>query len=77
MRQSEKDLINAYIYNNYVRLEEKVTNLQKNLRFRRIDLVDCYELSLAIQEFDTFKEVTSHIRILLKLGVNENADTKE
>ena len=41
--------------------------LQSNIRFRRIDPIDCTELMLAVQEFETFKEVTKHIRILLKL----------
>ena len=68
MRQREKDLISAYIYNNYVRLENHVHTLQNNLRFRRIDVVDCIELACALQEFDTFKEVTSHIRALLKIN---------
>jgi hypothetical protein len=71
MRQSEKDLISQYIYNNYCRLEANVSTLQSNLRFRRVDVVDCIELACAIQEFDTFKEVTKHIRILLKIGVEK------
>ena len=68
MRQTEKDLLTAYIYNNYVRLEDQLTTLQNNLRFRKVDVVDCVELLCAKQEFDTFKEVTGHIRLLLKLN---------
>lgn len=67
MRQSEKDLISAYIYNNYVRLENQLYTLKNNVRFRNIDIADLMELICAKQEFETFKEVTSHIRILLKL----------
>lgn len=67
MRQSEKDLISEYLYNNYCRLEEHCSTLQNNLRFRRIDMVDCIELACALQEFETFKEMSGHIRILLKL----------
>lgn len=67
MRQSEKDLISEYLYNNYCRLEENVKTLQNNLRFRKIDIVDCFELAMAIQEFETFKEIMKHIRILFKL----------
>ena len=67
MRQSEKDLISAYIYNNYVRLENQLHTLQNNVRFRNIDVADLMELICAKQELETFKEVTSHIRILLKL----------
>lgn len=68
MRQNEKDLITRYIYNNRVRLENNVHQLQSNIRFRNIDLVDCIDLMLAQQELETFKEVTKHIRLLLKLN---------
>lgn len=68
MRQSEKDLLSQYIYNNYVRLESNLNTLQNNIRFRRIDVVDCMEYICALQEFETFKEVTKHIRILLKIN---------
>lgn len=71
MRQNEKDLISAYIYNNYVRLEDHVNTLQNNIRFRKIDVIDCVELICAIQEFETFKEVTGHIRLLLKINEKE------
>ena len=67
MRQNEKDIISEYIYNNYCRLEERCHTLQNNLRFRHIDIVDCIELACALQEFETFKEVSNHFRILLKL----------
>lgn len=78
MRQNEKDLITRYIYNNRVRLENNVHQLQSNIRFRNIDTVDCIELLLAKQELDTFKEVTNHIRLLLKLNERneENVDTE-
>lgn len=66
MKQSEKDLLWAYMYNNYVRLESNLNTLQNNIRFRRIDVADCMEYICALQEFETFKEVTKHIRILLK-----------
>lgn len=67
MRQGEKDLLCAYIYNNYVRLESNIHQLQNNIRFRHVDVADCMEYICALQEFETFKEVTKHIRILLKL----------
>ena len=67
MRQNEKDIISQYIYNNYVRLENNLHTLQNNIRYRKIDTVDCIELMLAQQEFDTFKEVTKHIMLLLKI----------
>lgn len=79
MRQSEKDLICKYIYNNRVRLENNVHQLQANIRFRNIDTVDCIELMLAQQELETFKEITKHIRLLLKLNERtvENVDSEK
>lgn len=74
MRQGEVKLLCAYIYNNYCRLESNVKTLQSNIRFRRIDPVDCFELMLATQEFETFKEVTKNIRILLKLDESGGFD---
>lgn len=79
MRQSEKDLISKYIYNNRIRLENNVHQLQSNIRFRNIDTVDCIELMLAQQELETFKEITKHIRLLLKLNERtvENVDSEK
>lgn len=67
MKQTEKDIINMYIYNNTIRLEDNVKQLQNNIRYRRIDTIDCIELLIAQQELETFKEVTKHIKMLLKL----------
>lgn len=72
MRQNEKDLICQYIYNNYVMLESELNTLRNNLRFRNIDVADCMEYICLLQRFETFKEVTGHIRVLLKL--NESGD---
>lgn len=71
MTKLEKDLICSYIYNNYVRLEDNIITLQNNIRFRKVDVADCMEYICALQEFETFKEVTKHIRLLLKLDKKE------
>lgn len=67
MRQIEIELIMAYIYNNQLRLEHNVQQLQANVRFRHIDITDCVELLAAQIELETFREVTGHIRALLKI----------
>lgn len=61
-----------YYYNNYVRLENNIHTLRNNIRFRGIDTSDCVELMLAMQEFETFKEVMSHVKILLKIDKKES-----
>lgn len=65
MNEKEIGLLFAYIYNNRVRLEDDVRQLQANIRFRKIDSVDCVELMLATERLNTFKEVTDNIRLLL------------
>lgn len=65
--QKEITLLFAYIYNNQVRLEDEIRQLQANIRFRRIDSVDCVELMLATEHLNTFKEVTNDISLLLGL----------
>lgn len=67
MTEKEIDLLFAYIYNNRMRLEDEVSQLQANVRFRHIDSVDCVELMLASERLNTFKEVTNNIRMLLGL----------
>ncbi|MBR1824047.1 MAG: hypothetical protein IJ779_07425 [Ruminococcus sp.] len=64
-------MILAYIYNNRLRLEENVRQLQANVRYRRIDLPDCVELLCAQHELETFLEVTNQIRAILNLGLEK------
>lgn len=72
MRKTEVILVCSYIYNNLQQLEYDVHVLQSNLRHRKIDVIDCVELMLAQERLETFKEVTGHIRQLLKIGGFEN-----
>ena len=67
MNKREKTLILSYLYNNYTRLEQQLRQLQFNVRYRSIDEVDCLELLIAAVQFDLFKDVSSHIREILKL----------
>ncbi len=67
MRSKEKNIINAYFYNNFVRLEEEMKIHQQNIRYRNIDSVDCVELICAIERFHLFVEVSRDVRTLLKI----------
>lgn len=68
MTQKDKELLLSYFYNNLCRLESEVQQLQFNIRYRKIDSSDCLELLLAVQELDTFREVTRHIILLLDIN---------
>ena len=71
MTQKERDLLYSYIFTNTCRLEEELNTLKNNLRFRHIDVSDAVEYIVALQRFDTFREVTTHIRELLSLDIKE------
>lgn len=65
MTEHEKILLYSYIYNNQQLLENEVMQLQSNLRYRRIDSADCFELMTALVRLETFKEVSQHIIALV------------
>ena len=65
MKQSELSLL--YIYNNRLMLKNEVRTMQANLRYREIDVIDCLELALAVERYNTFIETTNQIKNLLKL----------
>lgn len=67
MKQSELSLLYSYIYNNRLMLKNEVRTMQANLRYREIDVIDCLELALAVERYNTFIETTNQIKILLKL----------
>ena len=54
MKNKEVELLWRYILNNLTAMEQEVQQLQQNLRYRKIDTVDCHELALAIERLNTF-----------------------
>ena len=48
-------------------LKNEVRTMQANLRYRDIDVIDCIELALAVERYNTFKETTNQIKLLLKM----------
>mgnify|MGYP004594174201 FL=1 len=73
MKNNEVELLWRYIINNLTALEQEVQQLQQNLRYRRIDTIDCHELALAIERLNTFRKVSNDILLLLRL----DKDTSE
>lgn len=71
MKQSELSLLYSYIYNNRLMLKNEVRTMQANLRYREIDVIDCLELALSVERYNTFKETTNQIKALLKLEVDK------
>lgn len=67
MKNKEVELLWRYILNNLTAMEQEVQQLQQNLRYRRIDTIDCHELALAIERLNTFQKVSNDILLLLRL----------
>lgn len=65
MTEKEKILLYSYVYNNTLQLENEVHQLQSNLRFRRIDTADIFELLVAQLRLEMFREISEHILSLL------------
>ncbi|MCR4640171.1 hypothetical protein [Ruminococcus sp.] len=49
--------------------------MQTNIRYRRIDETDCFELACAIERLNTFKQVSEDIRSML--GIFDKKCKKE
>ncbi len=75
MNQKEITLLMSYIYNNQQRLEDEVSHLQSNVRFRRIDSADSMELTKSLIYLEAFKDITTDIRSLLSLYPDEKEKT--
>lgn len=66
--QKQKDLWNEYKYNRGEYLRQDIRQLQQNIRYRDIDVVDCVELALALERLNTFNQVCKSVEVFLKLG---------
>ena len=73
--KKEKILLYSYIYNQRQQLESELLQAQTNIRYRRIDVVDCTELTCTIERLNTFNQVTKDIMNLLRL--TERSETEE
>lgn len=72
MKKSEVAMIYSYFINLRSRLENEVSQLQSNLRYRRVDTVDCIELSTAIERLNMFLEISNSIVLILQLDKDKN-----
>lgn len=66
---TQKEILMTYIVNNRDRLEEDVRQLQQNVRYKKVDPVDCLELSLAIERLNSFENFSRSVMAIMKLSV--------
>lgn len=67
MRKNELNLLYSYIYNQQSRYEQEIRQAQTNIRYRKIDIVDCFELMCCIERYNTFIQVSRDILQLLNI----------
>ena len=73
MRKAEYVVLLEYLYNQEAAIEEEYNNSITNIRYRRIDITDCFELAALIERYNTIKRVSNDIRVLLKI-FNKNRE---
>lgn len=75
MKRKERELLLNYIINNRCYLRQDLDKLTQAVRYRQVDSVDCLELIIAQERYNSFVEYSKQILILLKLDEeNENND---
>ncbi len=75
MTKKQRALLYAYFYNRRETIERDIEQLQTNIRFRRVDQLDCLELIIAKEKLNTFNEVYKDIDFILKLNKLENIES--
>lgn len=68
MTKNEKEIISSWICNEELRLSDELHELRNNLRFRRIDVADCFDLALSQQRYTDFCDFALILTRLLHLG---------
>ena len=67
----EKEMFLAFEYNHREYLEQNVRQIQQNLRYRKIDTVDCIELICAIERLNAFNEYCKIMHTVFSIGKGE------
>lgn len=56
MTSREKELLLAWITNEETRIENEIVEYRNRIRFRSIDISDCFELALLLQRLSDFRD---------------------
>ena len=70
MRKSFKELVSEYFITQLTEQENEVNELQKNVRFRKVDVNDSYELQYSLVKHETTKQICKDIFSLMRIDDN-------
>ena len=71
MRRRGAELFLSYILNHRQQLENEITVLEQNIRYRKISTLDCLELIIASERLECFNEFAKNSLTLLGFDKNE------
>lgn len=74
MTQKQLDIYGAYVYNQRCRMEDDISTLQQNLRWRKISVLDCLELIIAQERYNAFCEFVADVNFILKINFQKKGD---
>lgn len=74
MKQTEKDLLWAWIVNEETRIESELIEVRNRIRFRRIDITDNVEMMLTQQRLEDFRDFALILIRLLNLDVHSGQE---
>lgn len=65
---SRYEILLSYFMAEHDRLNDDISNLQDQFRYRRITTIDCLELILAMERLAVFDEFTHQVLHILKIS---------
>lgn len=66
MNKREKEMLLAYLANEHTRKQDDLIDCQNRVRWRRIDEVDCMEMTIALARLKAFEEFRTAVLSILK-----------
>lgn len=72
---TQKEIFFQWLINERERLENDVLRLRQTIRYRNIDVVDCYELALAMERLTAFYDFSEKSMLIFDLHVPADYNT--
>lgn len=68
MKKTEKELFLSYVNSQRQNFDNELCEIQRRIRYRKIDITDCLEYMLLLERSAAFEEFVKTSFVLLHLG---------
>lgn len=68
MKKTEKELFLSYVNSQRQNFDNELFEIQRRIRYRKIDITDCLEYMLLLERAAAFEEFAHNSFILLHIG---------